>query len=242
MYKDLLQPTFKETGETLALLPRTIKAALAPLREWIAIREYNVKMVEKLLENKLANIKPTNIVSPELYIAGPVLQSISYSMDSEELRNLYANLLATSMNSAVKGKAHPSFVEIIKQLSPDEAKLLKILSKNGDIYPSIGIIIKDKINGHINHVYHFTNLANDILDNPNGIFSYLDNLERLKLIEIPFGESLNDESYQPFEDDLYVKELMSNPIPENYKWEIENKYFRLTQYGKDFIEVCVKDD
>ena len=241
VYEDGLKSATIETGKTIKIIPETINAVLAPLRQWIARREYNVEETKKLLEIKLENINAESIVTPDPYVAVPAFQAISYSMDSEDLRNLYANLLATSMINETKWKVHPSFVEIIKQITPDEAKLLKTLSEKGDIYPSIGIILKDN-NSHISHVYHFTNLANNVCENPNGIFSYLDNLERLKLIEIPFGESLNDESYQPFEDDPYVKELMSETIHENYKWEIENKYFRLTQYGKDFIEVCVKDD
>ena len=60
-------------------------------------------------------------------------------MNSEELRNMYANLLAASMLKDEKENAHPSFVEIIKQLSPDEAKLLKKISESGDAYPLIDV-------------------------------------------------------------------------------------------------------
>ena len=64
-----------------------------------------------------------SIVSPEAYIAVPALQAISYCKNSEELRNMYANLLATSMLNDKKEDVHPSFGEIIKQLSPDEARM-----------------------------------------------------------------------------------------------------------------------
>ena len=56
IYDDGLKKTVKESGDVVALIPRTIKAALAPLRKWIAQKEYNVAETEKLLEQKLKNI------------------------------------------------------------------------------------------------------------------------------------------------------------------------------------------
>ena len=80
-----------------------------------------------MLELKLEKVSPELIEAPEPYIAVPAVQYISYCMNNEELRNMYANLLANSMNKVVKDGVHPGFVEIIKQLSPDEAKFLKYM-------------------------------------------------------------------------------------------------------------------
>ena len=60
----------------------------------------------------------------------PALQAISYSMDSEELRNMYANLLAKAMNVDEKDKVHPAFVELIKQMAPREALILDGIFKS----------------------------------------------------------------------------------------------------------------
>lgn len=125
IYDDGLKPATKEAGQTLALIPRAINAALSGIRQWIANREYKVAETEKLLAIKLEHVGEEKIVPPEPYIAVPALQAISYSMDSEELKNLYANLLAKAMNSDTKDQVHPSFVEIIKQLSPMDAIVLK---------------------------------------------------------------------------------------------------------------------
>lgn len=103
VYEDGLKPAVAESGKTLALIPKAINAALAPLRIWIAQREYNVAETEKLLEKKLEKVGAENIVSPEAYVAVPAIQAISYSMNSEELRDLYANLLAASMTKGKNG-------------------------------------------------------------------------------------------------------------------------------------------
>lgn len=80
LYEDGMKPATVEGGEVLALIPRTIKAALAPLRQWIAQREYNVAETEKLLAIKLENIEAEKIVSPEAYVAVPAIQAISYCL------------------------------------------------------------------------------------------------------------------------------------------------------------------
>ena len=101
-------------------------------------REYNVAETEKLLSQKLKNVDPNKIVQPEPYVAVPALQAISYSMNNDELRNLYANLLSKSMNIDTKDSVHPSFVEIIKQLSPFDAILLKKIADTKET--KLGII------------------------------------------------------------------------------------------------------
>ena len=50
---------------------------------------------------------PEKIVEPEPYVAVPAIQAISYAMNSDELRNLYANLLAKSMIKDTKDTVHP---------------------------------------------------------------------------------------------------------------------------------------
>ncbi len=50
-------------------------------------------------------------------------------MSNEELRNLYIELLAKASTKDLNENAHPSFINIINSLSPDEAILLKILNK-----------------------------------------------------------------------------------------------------------------
>ena len=75
LYDDGLKPAVQESGKTLSLLPKTINAALVPLRKWIAEREYSLAETEKLLEIKLRNIDYNKIVTPEAYVAVPALQA-----------------------------------------------------------------------------------------------------------------------------------------------------------------------
>lgn len=94
LYHDTLQPAAQETGKVIARIPRAINAAFSGLDRWILNKEYSIEETKKLLAQKLDNVDPEKIVEPEPYVAVPAIQAISYAMNSDELRNLYANLLA----------------------------------------------------------------------------------------------------------------------------------------------------
>lgn len=240
-YDDVMHPGLEATGKVFSLLPRTIRVWFSKWEKWLLCHEYSIKETEKLLSDKLKNIPEEKIVEPEPYVAVPALQQLSYSFDSEELREMYANLLASSMNSDKKWSVHPSFVDIIKQLCPDEAKLLKYLSTHPS-QPVIDVQLNVPQGGYIEILHNFTSIYEGICDNPNGIFSYLDNLVRLKIIEIPFGVQINNDSvYEQLKNHNEIRRIMSQPQPEGYKYDIQKKKLQLTAFGKEFIQICLSN-
>lgn len=238
-YNDVAHPAAQATGQLVSFIPRTIRVWFGKWEKWIINGEYAIKETEKLLEKKLENISPEKIVEPEPYVAIPAIQQLSYSLDSEELREMYANLLASSMNKDTKTNVHPSYVDIIKQLCPDEAKLLKVLSENST--QALIDVRKNNIknNSYYVIVHNFSLLSEEICDNPTEIFSYLDNLERLKLIDISDTEYIKDDLvYQPLEQYPEIKELMDSK-EDGFVYEIRRHKFELTAFAKNFIKVCL---
>lgn len=244
MYDDVGKPVLNPTGQTVGLIPRAIKAALLPIEKWILTREYNLKETEKILESKLKNANPEDILTPEPYIAVPTLQYISYCMDSEQLRNMYANLLASSMNKKTKNRVHPGFSEIIKQLSSDEAKILKEFYKLKQI-PIIGVRYENEKGHGIDIVKKFSDIGEKAkCEYPYDIEKYLDNLERLGLIESTTMNYLTDDSkYNELKNHKEIKGLEN--IPEFFrntgkeKYKIQKGISKLTTWGVSFCNICV---
>ncbi len=244
VYSDVAKPLVQSTGEIAGLIPRAVKAALAPLEKWILQREYNITETKKLLEEKLKDVKPENIEPPEAHVAVPALQYLSYCMDNEELRDMYANLLANSMNSVIKKGVHPAFVEIIKQLSPDEAKVMKYFAVNQKA-PTITLRYEQKDGGGIDVVRNFSNIGELVgCEQPLDINMYFDNLIRLGLL----NESSNMSSLT--DKDLYIP-LKSHPVIEHFlqaemitqaKYDkstiVEGFMFR-TAFGDAFCNICL---
>ena len=238
-YDDVVHPSAKSVGNTLSLLPRTLGVLLGKWEKWVMNGEESIKLTALAVQEKVSQIPEEKLTEPEPYVAIPAIQQLGYCYDSEELREMYANLLVSSMNTDSKYQVHPSFVDIIKQLTPDEAKLLKKLSKK-NIFPLIDIRMNFPSGGYKEIVHNFTDDSEDVCDCPSNIFAYLDNFERLKLIDIKNDEHLtNDEFYKPLENHPEIKEIMSETLPEGYKYEIKKGLFELTAFGREFIRICL---
>src|SRR5207249_1471573 len=58
-------------------------------------------------------------------IAAPAVEAARFKSEEPDLQEMFANLLATAIDQRVRGRALPAFIEVLKQLTSDEAKLLK---------------------------------------------------------------------------------------------------------------------
>lgn len=207
LYEDALQPTVKEVGKFAARIPRAINAAFSGLDKWILGKENNIEETKKLLAYKLENVDPEKIVTPEAYVAVPAIQAISYSMDSEELRNLYANLLAKAMNYDTKDHVHPAFVEIIKQMSPIDAQTLQyILNEPEKMIPIVDIIATRPLSedeDDIDYIILQPNITPMTFDSIKSIAISIENLFRLSLIHIDNEDEYTDGYDSIFKSNTY---------------------------------------
>lgn len=244
VYADLAHPFAESTGAVLGLIPRTIRAALSPIEKWVLIKESNLAQIQQALDEKLKDTPADDIVTPEAYVGVPALQAASYCVDNDELRNMYANLLASSMKKQTKPYVHPSYAQIIQQLSPDEAKLLKKINGMRNHIPVIDLHLKTKgRDGYTVLVECFSPFVFEAgCDNPDHYPRYFDNLARLGLIERPNGIFLVDENV--------YEEIMSHPFIQQtresyesngdlYSIEKEKGCIHLTAFGKGFCEICL---
>lgn len=224
-YDDLVHPTAQATGGIISFIPRTIRVWFGKWEKWILNGEYAIRETEKLLEEKLKHIPEDKIVEPEPYVAVPAIQQLSYSLDSEELRELYANLLASSMNVDKKDAVHPAFVDIIRQLTPSEAKLLSCIYE----CPYNSVLLRESKLYTINNIkegsYDVGLEVNDVLINSidrHTLSICLDNLVRLGL--------------------LTVQELVSSD-PNTLKIIITGTLhaYTLTDFSQKFCEICVSN-
>lgn len=246
LYEDAGHEVVKPTGKLVGLLPRAIHAALQPLEMWTMQREYNIAATKKLLEMKLEKIDPAKLSPPEAYVAVPALQAISYCMDNEELRNMYANLLAKSMTDAERDGVHPGFVEIIKQMCPDEAKIMKYFVHRDSI-PTIGVRCENAKHVGINIVRMFSDVGETMnCDYPLKIEQYLNNLIRLGLLAgSEHGVSYADKSnYHSCKQHPYILEMQrdyANRLIDYPNVQITEGYVYVTELGTAFCNTCIKE-
>lgn len=241
-YDDLAHPTAKSVGNTLSLIPRTIGVWLGKWEKWVINGEESIRLTAEAVREKAAKIPEEKLTEPEPYVAIPAVQQLSYCYDSEELRNMYANLLVSSMNKDTKQTVHPSFVDIIKQMTPDEARVLKKISPKSSFIPLIDLQVKmGSDRGYISILRNYTNIGDDICENPQKISAYIENLDRLKLISILEDTHLADkELYKPLEDSLGFLAYKTLPLSEGQEFNTKQKSFYITAFGRTFIKTCLE--
>lgn len=245
--KPALQPLAKRAGKVGDTAGGIVEMVISPLTALVWSYDKIKAWLPKKLEEKLANIPEENIIQPPNYAAIPTLQKLVYT-DNEELQEMFTNLLANSMDIQTKDKAHPSFVEIISQLNPDEAKLLKYLSHQA-VLPKIDILLqnKDYSKGYrviSNNCSLFGNKAE--LDDPTNARVYFNNFERLGLLNINSSRGLNQAHY--VNEDSYsqlikkLKEETENYIYDKDHWKIEfaKGFFEFNDFGKQFLNAVTK--
>lgn len=251
-YDDIAHPVASEIGKTGGLLARSINAALSSLEIWVLQKEHNKKQVELALEKNLSSVPYEKIVSPESYVAVPALQAISYSMSSEELFDLYAKLLAKSMVTNTKNKVHPAFVEIIKQLSPNDALIFKICSARDAIpVANVSIVMKQK-GLHLVGASPTQKISLDLIADitipsisEEQIRVSLDNLMRIGLIKLNDFELTDGVSYSFVKSSEIYSEISKEFEQLNATEPLADYIFTnkkcisVSPLGKQFCSICI---
>lgn len=259
MYEDAVQPAAKQVGRIAETVVMAINKKIEPIRRWATYGQDNNKKLEEEIQKRLADTPPEDIITPPKEVAIPAIIANSYT-DNDTLRSLYANLLAKAMDKNA-GHPHPSYVEIIKQLSPDEALLLKstnLLKKpvpmcllryqktskflnDEELILHPQNIIRNFKEGYNVLSYHIPQIT---IFNPDELSIMIDNLLRLKLIDIPYGVHLAaKDAYIDFYKDAYVNEIQRNLSKKsNEDFELAHimKMISPTPYGNIFYKICVE--
>ncbi len=240
-YQDAVAPSMKTVGNTLN---GVVKMFLSPIRALIWGWEKIEKCVTEGLEKRLKNSKSNDLINPDARIAVPTVQALQYSANEDYIREMFLNLLANDMKKNNKTYIHPSYVEIIKQMSPLDAKILNLLSKYQSYIKAINPNIATNKNSNQIYVGAFPQwFIGQPIEGYNlfDISSSLLHLQKFGLIDLMYDRTAGNDGYE----DLEGSELLITVL-ENYKKENPNACLKFTRsvivvndYGKAFVKVCL---
>jgi len=244
VYEDAIQPAARQVGRALETLGKVVNVALAPVTALVWGYEQIESFVQSRVAEKLRNVPPERIRTPNLLVAGPTLEALRFAGHEESLRDLYANLLATSLDAATARDAHPSFVAIIRDMSPDEARIMRLFSP-GVVLPLLDLLATQKGGTEFQIVArNFSKIGREAdCKYPELTPSYLDNLCRLGLLDIPTGVFIEPgDQYQMLENDPELKaakrSISNTP---GFTVRFTKKLVELTNFGKQFCAACVQE-
>jgi hypothetical protein len=159
----------------------------------------------------------------------------------ESLREQGRDLLRRSADVYDDDEAHPAFAGILKEIAPDEARILRLLCREGP-QPSVDV----RTAGALARASRSEMVAPGInmmgsaagTKHPDRIKSYLDNLARLGLIWFS-REPLDDPlEYQVLEAQPEVSEAMNKAG----RCKTVRRSIHLTDFGDDFCALVLPDD
>lgn len=202
---------------------------------------YSLEEYRKTLEQKVDDIPSDKQIDPDLQIAAQALEDSKYCVESEELRDLFANLIARAMHADYADKIHPSFSKIAQQLSPLDAQMLTIMRYAN---ATGGIAIADYVQKPSDHGY--VPLLECVPESfPDGcdvtsVSRSLGSLQRLGLIHISMDTHFTDENrYHIFYESFLYVGFEKLTARDGCKLDINKGVARLTLLGNDFVNVCL---
>lgn len=230
-------------GQTALTLTKTINNVLVPLAAinfaFDKARAYFSGKFQEEIAAKAAAIPPEHIVEPKASVAGPTLQGLAFTHEEPDLKEMYLNLLATAMDGRIAAVAHPAFVEIIKQLDSEDARLIRGALQSPSPIPIVQIHQKAKdSDGYTVRVRHLLNLTNSttgaVVEDP-GIPAIIDNWVRLGLVEVEYDKHLSDEAHYAWaEQRPEFLRLSQAPNALKAKVEFQKGIMSSTELGKRF--------
>lgn len=268
-YDDLAKKPLGEAGNALANLVKFIALPFSFLG--MTADELNEKY-KKFIKKALNGTKEVDRVEPNPRVVSSLFEYVKYIFyeydkdGAEELYNMFADLLAASISRDMTDKVHPAHIEILKQITNDEAKIINHI-KHNERWPIIDLLVKPateiskmigvsgksniKSNEKMEDYNKVLELGATIRRNvtilgyqagckfPDKTNIYIDNLERLGLIRIG-AKVLATGEYDNIRNSDYFKSVLNEEGLSISTIAISKKYFRVTNFGKTFIDVCTK--
>ncbi len=236
----------KNLGNTAVTITDTINTALLPIAAvnfaFKKAKDYFSGKFQSEFFKKTQDIPVEYITEPKPSIAAPLLQGLAFSSEEPDLKELFLSLLKTSMDKRTQHLAHPAYVEIIKQLTAEEAGILKeFLTNEDDQFPVIRIISREIKENLVEEIYQILleNVPNIIINDSKFILtqtsSLIDNWIRLGLFTVDYTSILSDENayswFNQCKEYIHIKEKNDDNIN---KIEVLQGIITTTSFGKLF--------
>ena len=202
--------------------------------------KYGLIELEARLKLCIEQIPSEKLIEPDYQTIMLALDNVDSCINSEELRNLFANLIARSCHSDYKELIHPSFSETLKQMSPYDAKILKYYVSN----KPERLITYTYFNNSENDFYNKVPYTFDTYPNQHEaryISFSLSSLMRLGILAFDDDALVHPADDSPFKNSDFYKQCEEERIKTGkyLHSEIVGKICGLTPFGTALIQACL---
>ncbi|HRJ02606.1 MAG TPA: DUF4393 domain-containing protein [Hyphomonas sp.] len=219
-----------------ALVADKLAGFAAVTWDWSRIQEYTVSSIQEILA--IRTVPPDRMTSPRLDIAIPAIEAMRYS----GLKREFALLIASTMDTSLADDAHPSFIEILKQLTLDEVRIVLSFPDVGQVLPFANINYLDRSGRILSSLrYIVPEHVARVCERPKALGGYMDNLLRLNIISAPAHLAISDER---FYRDLLAQDFVGvfeAGVAPGLKPSVDRRVLALTDFGQMFRRCCLDE-
>lgn len=231
-------------ANTLNLLWQATIGRIDPyLEKSIKEHRQNVLKYAEDINQEVNAIPPDKInQSPDIGVLGPALEASKYYVEDEVVRKMFVKLIGAELDLRKSHKIHHSFVDIIRQMNSNDARLLPLLPGIGPL-AEIKLSVKNQTKYMRIGPQNILFIPPTVIDNFENNAVSLNNLDRLGLIELDHLCSLQDQSiYEPYKNLSYYQQalkMLSNNSNLFGEVKISKGSFTITSYGELFKSICL---
>lgn len=202
------------------------------------LQKYGLKEFEINLAKRINEIPKNKLQIPDFQTVTQAIGDMESCINSEDLREMFANLIARSCNYDFANSVHPSFSGILRQMSPYDAKILKFYINNR-VNHLITYRYK-KSNGERFDRIPYTIDSYPNLDESDHMSIAISSLMRLGILSIQDDTLFCPAKNSLFENSIFYKNCEQERIKDGiYSSSSINKQMSyITSLGEAFIRSC----
>ena len=197
---------------------------------------HDLEEFRKSLDSSIDQIPSEKKIDPSIQVTAQALENSKYCIEEKKLREMFTALISNSMNSDFQDHIHPSFAEILKQMSVFDANIIQVFKHAHSDGLPLGKYRLERDIGYsvlLDNVFlGYPTLKLDLCS------LSISSLCRLGLLTTSFTSWLIDpREYEPFKIHPWFKSLQRE-FPKKII-NCQNGIVSLTPLGRSFIKVCI---
>ena len=242
----LLNPTAKNIGDTLGDISETI---LSPINIGTTWANAHIRKFKQSIIDNVKKIPEENRDSSKINLAMKTIDDSKYQISDDNLREMFAKLIAASIDKRNNHGLSPRFSNVLSQFSPEDAKFLMQISTNNSDFDSIPTVIffaqKDDGSGLKNGDHFIAPDKSTISWFKNELS--LNNLVSLGIINQTDEQYLSHDTITSFYDSaeksidfLAWSNLLQASNP-NLKPSIKKGFIEFTTFGEKLSQIVIQN-
>lgn len=239
IYDDAVSPAAKEVGATIAV---AVRLALSPANFVLRTAQEAFDYAQNQVQERFTKWRtdPADVVPPPPEVVGPVVQALQYINDDSSLHDMFLNLLARAMDKNTQGSIHPAFAEVIRQLSPPEARLLPHLPLDQRAVPLVEARLTVADGGYHTLQKHINPLGAKLRPETIVRRPAIDNLARVGVLAFHDLQSLqNPDLYAALEASPAARAVVEVAAERGEKVVFHRYLAEVTDFGVEFLRAVL---